>query len=162
MFKHVKPLTSESHWPVWNRKIRDHLNYHQEPLHVINGKLVKPAALSQGTTADEIKEHKEKSDLDKKANSYAKSISTSSVTDAVYKRIMDTPTACEVWIALKEQFEVFSGDQQDRTKPDGQTILNWRPKTTTQSIGRPQQRLRDDLVKTLGMGWQQIARDRIA
>jgi hypothetical protein len=46
-----------------------------------------------------------------KANSYAKSMITESVTDTVYQKIMNKDMAHEVWVTLKRHFEAGSGDQ---------------------------------------------------
>ncbi|KAF2886924.1 hypothetical protein ILUMI_19249 [Ignelater luminosus] len=56
-------------------------------------------------------ERKEKSNLYRKANSYAKFMIRSSITDTVYQKIMDKPTVCKVWVALNEQFKISSGEQ---------------------------------------------------
>lgn len=109
--KHIKPLNSEIEWPMWKRKIRDLLDYHEGALDVIEGKLKKPDPLLEGANEAEVRAHKEKSDLYRKANSYAKSTITSAVTDAVYQKIMDTETAYEAWEALKKNFEASSRDQ---------------------------------------------------
>ncbi|GFY46267.1 hypothetical protein TNIN_203001 [Trichonephila inaurata madagascariensis] len=47
------------------------------------------------------KQYKERCDLYRKANSCAKSVIGSTVTDAVYQKIMDKETAFEAWEALK-------------------------------------------------------------
>ncbi|GFU93753.1 integrase catalytic domain-containing protein [Trichonephila clavipes] len=52
------------------------------------------------------KHHKEHCDLYKKANSYAKSMIASTVTDAVYQKIMDKETAFEAWEALKQLLKI--------------------------------------------------------
>lgn len=109
--KHIKPLTGELDWPIWKHKIRDLLDYHEGALDVINNKLMKPKPLEENATEAQIKQHKEKCDLYRKANSYAKSMITSSVTDAVYQKIMDKETAHDAWEALKQQFEATSKDQ---------------------------------------------------
>ncbi|KMQ83151.1 gag-pol poly protein, partial [Lasius niger] len=80
-------------------------------LDVIDGKLVKPKPLAEGATNAQIKTHKECSDCYRKANSYAKSIITSAITDEVYQKIMNKETASEAWEALKQQFEATSKDQ---------------------------------------------------
>lgn len=72
---------------------------------------MKPEPLEENATEVQIKRHKEKCDLYRKANSYAKSMITSSVTDAVYQKIMDKETAHDAWEALKQQFEATSEDQ---------------------------------------------------
>jgi len=46
--KHLKPLTAEKDWPMWKRKIRDILDYHEGALDVIDDKLM-PPRLSKGT-----------------------------------------------------------------------------------------------------------------
>lgn len=109
--KHIKPLAGEKDWPIWKRKIRDLLDYHEGALDAIDGRLVKPEPLQAGATDNEIKEHKTQSDFFRKANSYAKSMISSSVTDAVYQKIMDKDTAHEAWRALKLNFEASSKDQ---------------------------------------------------
>lgn len=109
--KHVKPLSCEAEWPLWKRKIRDLLDYHEGALDVIDGKLEKPADLATDAKEDEVKKHKEDSTMFRKANSYAKSMIASTVTDSVYQKIMDAETAKEAWEALKKEFEVTSKDQ---------------------------------------------------
>ena len=112
LVKHIKPLTGESDWPMWKRKIRDLLDYHEGDLDVIDKKLVKPEPLGKDATDAQVKKHKEESDLYRnKANSYAKSMITSFVTDAVYQKVMDKNTAHDAWEALKQQFEATSKDQ---------------------------------------------------
>ncbi|GFW61575.1 hypothetical protein TNCV_348231 [Trichonephila clavipes] len=39
--RHIKPLTGEIDWPMWKRKIRDLLDYHEGAIEVIDGKLKK-------------------------------------------------------------------------------------------------------------------------
>lgn len=109
--KRIKPLGSESDWPMWKRKMRDLLDYHEGALDVIDKKLVKPEPLKEGATETEIKSHKETSDLYRKANSYAKSMITSSITDEVYLKIMDQECASEAWDMLKVNFEATAKDQ---------------------------------------------------
>lgn len=109
--KHIKPLKGESDWPIWKRKIRDMLDYHEGALDAIDNKLVEPQALEDDATISQIKNHKEMCDLNRKANSYAKSVITSAVTDEVYQKIMDKKTAHEAWEALKQLFEATSKDQ---------------------------------------------------
>ncbi|GBM34816.1 hypothetical protein AVEN_208023-1 [Araneus ventricosus] len=55
-----------------------------------------------------MKDHEERSDFYRNSNSYANSLIASTVTDAVYQKIMDKETAQE---ALKQQFEATSKDQ---------------------------------------------------
>ena len=95
--KHIKPLAGETDWPVWKRKIRDLLDYHEAALDVIDGKFRKPVPLSNSANESEIKLHRESCDRFRKANSYAKSMITSSVSDDVYQKIMDTDSAYEAW-----------------------------------------------------------------
>ncbi|KAF2902574.1 hypothetical protein ILUMI_03613 [Ignelater luminosus] len=52
-------------------------------LNEIDGKLKKPDALASSATKDEVKKHKEQSDLFCKANSYTKSMITNAVTDTM-------------------------------------------------------------------------------
>ncbi|KAF2904382.1 hypothetical protein ILUMI_01791, partial [Ignelater luminosus] len=109
--KHIRPLSSEADWPMWKRKIRDLLDYHEGALDVIDGKLKKPDALASLATEDKVKKHNEQSDLFRKANSYAKSMIASAVTDTAYQKIMDQETALKAWEALKVHYEATSKDQ---------------------------------------------------
>ena len=109
--KHVKQLTGEADWPLWKRKMRDILDYHEGALEVIDGKMVKPEPLDEGATADVRKEHKAKADIFRKANSYAKTLISSAVADSVYQKIMDKESAKEAWDALKLLYEASSQDQ---------------------------------------------------
>lgn len=81
--KYIKPLTIELDQLIWKHKIRDLLDYHEGALDVIANKLMKPKSLEEKATEAQIKQHKEKCDLYRKANIYAKSMITSSV--AVYQ-----------------------------------------------------------------------------
>jgi transposase InsO family protein len=114
----IKPLSGLSDWPVWKRKIRDFLDYHDGTLDVIDGKLTKPEILADGSTAEQRKQFKEKSDLFRKANSYAKSMITSSLTEETYQKVMDKETAREVWEELRRNFEASSKDQLFRICAD--------------------------------------------
>jgi hypothetical protein len=76
-----------------------------------DGRLVKPEPLQVGAADNVVKQHKTKNDFFLKANSYAKSMNSSSVTDAVYQKIMNKNTAHEAWEALKLNFEASSKDQ---------------------------------------------------
>ena len=58
--KYMKPLTGEVDWPLWKRKSRDLLDYHEGALDVIDRKLVHPGPLKEGATEAEAKEHKAK------------------------------------------------------------------------------------------------------
>lgn len=107
----IRILASEADWPIWKRKIRDLLDYHEGCLDAIDGKLTKPESLPDRPTDAELKAHKIKEDFYRKANSYAKTMLTSSITDAVYQKVMDKETAHDTWKALKEQFEATSRDQ---------------------------------------------------
>lgn len=109
--KHIKPLSSESDWPVWKRKIRDLLDYQEGAIDVIEGKLSKPESLGDQPTKDKQIEFKTASDLFRKANSYAKSLISCTVSDSVYQKIMDKVSAHEAWEALKQEFEATSKDQ---------------------------------------------------
>ncbi|XP_049947022.1 uncharacterized protein LOC126452302 [Schistocerca serialis cubense] len=82
---------------MYLRKIRDLIDYCEGALDVIDGKSVKPEPLSEGANDAAIKDHRTKSDFYRKANSYAKSMITSAVTDTVYQTIMDKETAHEPW-----------------------------------------------------------------
>ncbi|GFV78446.1 uncharacterized protein TNCV_1302981 [Trichonephila clavipes] len=98
--RHIKPLTGEIDWPMWKRKIRDLLDYHEGAIEVIDGKLKKPESIDADAQESVRKQHKERCDLYRKANSYAKSMIASTVTDAVYQKIMDKETAFEAWESL--------------------------------------------------------------
>lgn len=109
--RNIKQLTGEADWPMWKRKIRDLLDYHEGAIEVIDGNLKKPEPIAVDATEAERKRHKELCDLYRKANSYAKSMIASTVTDSVYQKIMDKDTAYEAWDSLKQQFEATSKDQ---------------------------------------------------
>ncbi|GBM06746.1 hypothetical protein AVEN_52323-1 [Araneus ventricosus] len=104
--RHVKLLAGETDWPIWKRKTRDLLDYHEGALAVIDGNLVKPESLLNSANADESKDHKEQRDFYRKANSYAKSMIATKVTDEVYQEIMDKETTQETWESPKQQLEL--------------------------------------------------------
>ncbi|GFV84631.1 uncharacterized protein TNCV_2482451 [Trichonephila clavipes] len=72
--RHIKPLTGEIGWPMWKRKVRDLLDYHEGAIEVIDGKLKKPESIDADAQESVRKQHKERCDLYRKANSYAKSM----------------------------------------------------------------------------------------
>ena len=78
---------------------------------MLDKKIVKPEPLEANATAAEVRSHKEKSELYRKANSYAKSMITSALTDAVNQKIVDKEAAYDAWEALKQQFVATSKDQ---------------------------------------------------
>ncbi|XP_041564746.1 uncharacterized protein LOC121467386 [Drosophila elegans] len=98
-------------WPIWKGKIRDLIDYHDGALDALDGKIVKPYPLPEGASTEDEKKHKEKSDFFRKANSYAKSMITTAVTDSAYQKIMDKETAHDTWEALKNQFEATPMDK---------------------------------------------------
>ncbi|GBO09899.1 hypothetical protein AVEN_171273-1 [Araneus ventricosus] len=102
---HVKLLAGVSDLKIWKRKIKDLMDYHEGAIAVIYGKLVRPEPLLNSANADEIKYHKERSDFYRKSNGYVMSMIASTVTDAVYQKIMDKETTQKAWEALKQQFE---------------------------------------------------------
>lgn len=104
-------MTGETDWPIRKRKIRDLLDYHEGALDIIDSKVKKPEPLADRASEAEQKDYKEKYDFYRKANSYAKFMIASSVTDAVYVKIIDKEIACDAFKALKEQFEATSKDQ---------------------------------------------------
>ncbi|KAH8309915.1 hypothetical protein KR059_009012 [Drosophila kikkawai] len=109
--KHVTKLSGATDWPIWKRKIRDLIDYHDGALDALDGKIIKPDPLPEGASTVDEKKHKEMSDYFRKANSYAKSMITTAVTDSVYQKIMDKETAHDTWEALKNQFEATAKDQ---------------------------------------------------
>ena len=109
--KHIRPLSGEADWPLWKRKIRDLLDYHEGTLDVIDRKLVKPELDPNCEDKEEIEEYFRDATLYRKANSYAKSMISSAVTDSVYQKIMDKETAADAWDALKKLYEASSKDQ---------------------------------------------------
>lgn len=111
LFKHIKPLAGGTEWPIWRRKICDLLDYHDGALDVIDGVLKKPLPLENDATESSKRKHREDSERYRKANSYAKSMITSAVSDEIYQKIMDSDTALEAWNALKNLFEASSKDQ---------------------------------------------------
>ena len=106
----IKPLSCATDWPVWRRRIRDYIDYHEGALDVIDGKLVRPE-LPEDPTDAQRKDYKQKADQYRKANSYAKSVIANALTEDTYQKIMDKDTACEVWDELKRNFEASSKDQ---------------------------------------------------
>lgn len=111
MARAIKPLSGEADYPMWKRKIRDILDYHEGTLDVVEGKLKKPDELADETSESELKNYKASVDFYRKANSYAKSLIASTVTDEVYQKIMEKETAHEAWEALKILFEATAKDQ---------------------------------------------------
>jgi hypothetical protein len=107
----IKPLSGSVDWPIWKRRIRNFLDYHDGALNVIDGLLVKPAPLDANATEVQRKQFSEKTDQFRKANSYSKSIITSALTEDTYRKVMDKETAKEVWDELKRNFEASSKDQ---------------------------------------------------
>ncbi|GFX88368.1 uncharacterized protein TNCV_2278381 [Trichonephila clavipes] len=79
-------------------------------MEVIDGKLKKPESIDADAQESVRKQHKERCDLYRKANSYAKSMIASTVTDAVYPRLWTRrqPLSLE---SLRKQFEATSKDQ---------------------------------------------------
>ncbi|KAF7283575.1 hypothetical protein GWI33_023367 [Rhynchophorus ferrugineus] len=71
LIKHIKVINSETEWPMWKRKFRDLLDYHEGALDAIDGKLVKPSTLAADADEKMAKNHKVQSNLYRKANSYA-------------------------------------------------------------------------------------------
>ena len=53
--RHIRPLTGDKDWPIWKRKIRDVLDYHEGAVDVIDGKLKKPEPLAAEATEVEKK-----------------------------------------------------------------------------------------------------------
>ncbi|GFS33897.1 uncharacterized protein TNIN_28921 [Trichonephila inaurata madagascariensis] len=106
--RHIKPLTGETDWPMWKRKI---LDYHEGAVEVIDDKLKRPESIDADAQETVRKHHKELCDLYRKANSYAKLMIASTVTDAVYQKITYREAAFEAWEALKQQYEATSKDQ---------------------------------------------------
>jgi hypothetical protein len=49
--KRLKPLGSSADWPVWKRKIRGLMDYHEGALEAIDGKITKPEPLDEKATA---------------------------------------------------------------------------------------------------------------
>ena len=116
--KNIKPLTGEVDWPIWKRKIHDVLDYHENAVAVVKGKLKKPEALPDGASDAEIKEHKKNDEAFRKANSYAKSLISVTVTNDVYQKIMNTKTAAESWALLHKNFKGNAKDQVFKTCTD--------------------------------------------
>lgn len=106
----IKPLSCATDWPIWKRRIRDYMDYHEGALDVIDGKLLKPE-LPESPSEAQRKEYKQTADLYRKANSYAKSVIANAVTEDTYQKIMAKETAREVWDELKRNFEATSKDQ---------------------------------------------------
>ena len=107
----IKPLSSQNEWPVWKRKIRDLLDYHDGALSVVDGKIGDVETPPENASEEELKKFQKYRDFYRKANSIAKSTIASAVTDEVYQKIMDSRTAYEAWKALEVLFEQTSKDQ---------------------------------------------------
>ncbi|GFY62591.1 integrase catalytic domain-containing protein [Trichonephila inaurata madagascariensis] len=103
--RHIKPLIGETDGPMWKWKISDLLDYHEGAIEVIEGKLKRSESIDAEAQESVRKQHKERCNLYRKANSYAKSMIASIVTDAVYQ-IMDKETAFEAWEALKQRLKI--------------------------------------------------------
>jgi hypothetical protein len=80
--------------------------------------LTKPELLADDCTEEQRKQLKEKSDLFHKANSYAKSMITSALTEETCRKVMDKETANEVWEELRRNFEASSKEQLIRISAD--------------------------------------------
>lgn len=106
----IKPLACAIDWPIWKRRIRDYMDYHEGAIDVIDGKLLKPE-LPETPTEEQRKDYKQKADQYRKANSFAKSVIANAVTEDTYQKLMDKDTAREVWEELKRNFEASSKDQ---------------------------------------------------
>lgn len=78
---------------------------------MIDGTLTKPEALGAGADDEARKKHKEASDRFRKANSFAESAITSTISDEVYQKVIDKTTAHKLWEALKAEFEATAEDQ---------------------------------------------------
>ncbi|GFW78096.1 hypothetical protein TNCV_135661 [Trichonephila clavipes] len=70
-------------------------------IEVIDGKLKRPESIDADAQESVRKPHKERCDLYRKVNSYAKSMTASTITDEVYQMIMEK-TAFEACEALKQ------------------------------------------------------------
>ena len=99
----IKPLSGSVDWPIWKRRIRDFLDYHDEALNVIDGKFVKPDSLADDATEEQRKQFKVKL-----SHTHTGNLSES----------MDKETAREVWDELKRNFEASSKDQLFRLCAD--------------------------------------------
>ncbi|GFY53678.1 gag-pol poly protein [Trichonephila inaurata madagascariensis] len=82
---------------MWKRNIRDLLGYQETAIEVIDSKLKRPESIDADAQESVRKQHKERCDLQRKAKSYMKSMIASTVTDAVYQKIMVKETAFETW-----------------------------------------------------------------
>ena len=76
-------MSGKAGWPLRKWLIHDLIDYHEGVLDVIDKKLVKPELIGAAATADEIKKHKEKSEIYHKASSYAKLMISSAIADSV-------------------------------------------------------------------------------
>lgn len=109
--KNIKPLCVESDWPIWKRKVKDLLDFYEGALDVVEHRITKPEPLEEGITEAQEKEHKKRCDFYRKANNYAKSLITNTISDDIFMKVMDKESACDVWQALHQQFEATSKDQ---------------------------------------------------
>lgn len=111
LIKCIKPLTGEKDWPIWKRKVRDVLMFTDGCIEVVDKKIVQPTLPKDSSKAEEMKKYAEQLKMFKKANSYAKTVMTTAMTDAVYMKIMDKEFASEVYDTLKGYYEATEKDQ---------------------------------------------------
>jgi hypothetical protein len=57
LFGVTSELGSSADWPVWRRKIRDLMDYHEGALEAIDGKITKPEPLDEKATAAQQKQY---------------------------------------------------------------------------------------------------------
>lgn len=53
-YRFIKPLCGEVAWPLWQRRVRDLLDYHNGALDVIDGRLQKPECLLDEAWTEEL------------------------------------------------------------------------------------------------------------
>lgn len=77
--KNIKLLSSEADWPFWKKKMKEILDYHERAIDVIEGTLVNIELLPENVS----KVEKQVYELYRKSNSFAKSMTATTVIVAI-------------------------------------------------------------------------------
>ncbi|KFM59342.1 Retrovirus-related Pol polyprotein from transposon TNT 1-94, partial [Stegodyphus mimosarum] len=106
----VKPLCGKSDWPIWKYRIKFVLNYHENALEVVEGKLKKP--VEPDHAAEEIrKRFRDDMKVYNKANNCAMMVLTNSMTEDTLQKVMRFESARDIWLELHKVFEDSSDNQ---------------------------------------------------
>ncbi|GAB0098710.1 uncharacterized protein DMENIID0001_144840 [Sergentomyia squamirostris] len=107
----ISTLQGVADWPLWKRKFTIMLDYQEGACDAIEGSLVKPEPLEADASPKKKKEYEDKLKFFRKAESFARTLIANSVTDEIYRKILDKNSAKEDWDALKQMFEASAKDQ---------------------------------------------------